>query len=49
MKVTKVGTQENLADALTKYVNQEIVAAHMRGAKQHVTAGRRELAPATAC
>ena len=45
----KVGTHENIADALTKYVSRDIVASHMRNTNQYVIAGRHVLAPATEC
>ena len=49
IKVTKVGTNENLADALTKYVGKEAIDMHMKGTRQEVVEGRHELAPATEC
>ena len=45
IKITKVGTNENLADALTKFVGKEGVEIHMRGTGQVLTSGRHELAP----
>ena len=49
IKVTKVGTHENVADALTKYVSQDIMSMHMKSTNQYLTEGRHELAPATEC
>ena len=49
IKVVKVGTHDNVADALTKYVSQDIMAMHMRSTNQYLTEGRHELAPATEC
>ena len=45
IKITKVGTYENLADALTKFVTKEGIDVHMRGTGQVITDGRHELAP----
>ena len=47
--MVKVGTHDNVADALTKYVSQDIMAKHMRNTNQHITDGRHELAPAMEC
>ena len=47
IKVVKVGTHENIADALTKYVSRDIMSSHMRNTSQHLVSGRHELAPAT--
>ena len=47
IKVVKVGTHENLADALTKYVSCEGMRMHMKGTNQYLLQGRHELAPAT--
>ena len=49
IKVAKVGTNENVADALTKYVSQDGMVMHMMSTNQHITEGRHELAPATEC
>ena len=49
IKVVKVGTHDNVAAALTKYVSQDSMAMHMRSTNQHLTDGRHELAPATEC
>ena len=45
IKITKVGTNENLADALTKFVSREGIDIHMKGTGQVITHGRHELAP----
>ena len=45
----KVGTHENVADALSKYVSQDGMEMHMRCTNQHLTEVRHELAPATEC
>ena len=49
IKVVKVGTNENVADALTKYGSQDGMAMHMRSTNQYRTEGRHEPAPATEC
>ena len=49
IKVVKVGTHENIADALTKYVSRDIMSSHMRSTSQFLVSGRHELAPATEC
>ena len=49
IKVVKVGTHDNVADALTKYVSKDSMAMHMRSTNQYLTEGRHELAPATEC
>ena len=49
IRITKVGTYENLADVLTKYVGKEGIDAHMRGTHQIIIEGRHELAPALEC
>ena len=49
IKAVKVGTHENVADALTKYVSRDIMVSHMLGTSQHLLPGRHELAPATEC
>ena len=49
IKVVKVGTHENVADALTKYVSRDIMSSHMRNTSQHFVSGRHVLAPATEC
>ena len=41
----KVRTEENLADALTKYVSQEEINYHIQHTNQLVSEGRHELAP----
>ena len=49
VKVVKVGTDENVADSLTKYISSEILRKHMRATGQLAREGRRRLAPATEC
>ena len=49
IKVVKVGTHENVADALTKYVSKDIVISHMRCTSQYIVSSRHELARATDC
>lgn len=49
IKVTKVGTHENLAETLTKYVGKEIMTAQLRDTYQFITTERHNLAPATEC
>ena len=47
IKVKKVGTEENLADALTKYVSREVMSRHISETGQGARKGRHSLAPAT--
>ena len=47
IKIVKVGTNENLADALTKYISRESMNMHLRNTHQTALTGRHELAPAT--
>ena len=49
IKVTKVGTHENVADALTKYVSRSIMDMHLDVTGQRAREGRHALAPATEC
>ena len=49
IKVVKVGTHENVADAMTKYVGSEILKRHLRDTNQRLLEGRHRLAPATEC
>ena len=49
VKVVKVGTDENVADSLTKYVSSEILRKHMRATGQLAREGRHRLAPAAEC
>ena len=49
VKVVKVGTDENVADSLTKYVSSEILRNHMRATGQLAREGRHRLAPAAEC
>ena len=47
IKVVKVGTNENVADALTKYVSRSIMDMHISLTNQGARGGRHALAPAT--
>ena len=49
IEVVKVSTDENVADALTKYVSRENVSEHMFATGQKSRDGRHVLAPATEC
>ena len=49
IKVVRVGTNENVADAMTKYVGSEILKRHLRDTSQLMLEGRHRLAPATEC
>ncbi len=49
IRIVKVGTHENAADALTKYVSRESMSTHLRNTNQCALTGRHELAPATEC
>jgi len=49
VKVVKVGTDESVADSLTKYVGNEILKKHLRETSQLELEGRHRLAPATEC
>ena len=49
IKVTKVGTHENVADALTKYASKSIMTMHLDVTGQSAREGRHALAPATEC
>ena len=46
---TNVNTRDNLAGALTKYVDQDTMNRHMMYTYQFIVTGRDELAPATEC
>ena len=48
IEVTKIGTGDNLADALTKHVESEILGKHMRGLRMWVEGGRHVLMPEVA-
>ena len=43
IKVVKIATTENLADHLTKYLNQEGIQQHMSWANQWLEEGRHSL------
>ena len=47
IKVEKVNTSENAADALTKYVSRSIMDMHISVTNQGARGGRHSLAPAT--
>lgn len=47
MTLEKVRTDENLADALTKAVDRQILESHLETTAQQVTGGRHALAPET--
>ena len=47
--ICKVGTHENIADALTKYVTRSIMDMHTKVTGQSAREGRHALAPATEC
>ena len=43
--IRKIGTRENLADALTKHVDHDLIMKHMRGTNQHRVNGRHKIMP----
>ena len=47
--VVKVGTNEDVAYALTTYVTRDGMLMHMRSTNQHLVSGRHELAPTAGC
>ena len=47
IKVTKVKSEDNLADALTKPVTKEIMSIHVRGAGGETSKDRSSIAPAS--
>ena len=49
IRVVKVGTHENAADALTKYVSRSVMNMHLEVTGQAPRSGRHDLAPATEC
>ena len=49
IKIVKVSTDQNVADALTKYVSGENMSKHMFATGQKSRDGRHALAPATEC
>ena len=49
INIVKVGTHENVADALTKYVSCDGMRMHMSCANQRLLQRRHGLAPATEC
>ena len=48
IEVTKIGAGDNLADALTKHVESEILVKHMKGLGMWIESGRHVLMPAVA-
>ena len=48
IEVTKIGTGGNLADALTKHVESEMLVKHMRGLGVWIESGRHVLMPEVA-
>ena len=47
IKVVKVGTHGNIADALTQHVSRESMSMHLQPTTQSSLTGRHNLAPAT--
>ena len=45
IRITKVSTESNLADALTKPVNAEIIATHLAGVSCEARVDRHPAAP----
>ena len=48
IELTKIGTGSNMADALTKHVEHELIVRHMRGLGVSTEGGRRSLMPEVA-
>ena len=48
IELTKIGTGSNMADALTKHVEHELIVRHMRGLGVSIEAGRHYLMPEVA-
>ena len=48
LKVIMIGTEENIADHITKYLSREGIETHMRWTNQWIEGGRHELMPAVA-
>ena len=48
MELVKIGTGSNLADALTKHVEHELIVRHMRGLGVSIEGGRHSLMPEVA-
>ena len=46
--IVKVKGENNIADALTKHVDQDNIGRHLIGTRQRIAEGRHELAPTTA-
>ena len=49
VKIVKVITDGNLADALTKYVSSDVIRKHTRDTYQIAFEGRHPLAPVSEC
>ena len=47
-ELVKIGTGSNLADALTKHVEHELIVKHMRGLGVSIEGGRHSLMPEVA-
>ena len=45
--IVSVKGEHNIADALTKHVDQDNIDKHLTGTRQRIAEGRRELAPTT--
>ena len=43
--IKKISTKDNLADALTRYVEAEILHRHIRGTNQAIVSGRHNIMP----
>ena len=43
--IKKIGTKDNLADALTKYVEAEVLNRHIQGTNQGIMSGRHNIMP----
>ena len=48
VELVKIGTGSNLADALTKHVEHELIVKHMRGLGVNIEGGRHSLMPEVA-
>ena len=46
--IMKVKGENNIADVLTKHVDQDNIDRHLTGTRQRIAEGRHELAPTTA-
>ena len=43
--IKKIGTKDNLADALTKHVEAEVLNKHIHGTNQAIAPGRHDIMP----